>query len=528
MSFLALAASPLAAQCPLGVHAATSPVPNAGAGLAVALEGDSLWFTGVHWSSGNGGGYHASWDGAQWVQDSSITVGSIVGASDFGRHLALEGDLLLASAQLIDGNFGATIDSGAVRQLTTAGSGWSSGPTILASDGDTGDEFGSGVALSGELAAIGAWREDAGGVDAGAVYVFRDSGAGLQEVQKLIASDAQPAGLFGASVALDGGWLAVGATDETGATGGAIYVFELVGPLFVERQKLLAPGGQPGDELGATLCLDGGVLAAGAPNAGASVGAIHLWELTGGTWQYATELAPPAGVPGARFGSALDVDGSQLVVGAPLEPLGLKLEAGAAYYYRKINGSWELIMHMTNPAGNPTGHRFGSGVGLSGDKLVVGIPGGNPGGAMLAGSVRTYDVEGAGLVLDGCPFGVSVTSGGQQDLTLDAGPAHAGELFLVLGSLSGTSPGIALGGEVVPLNPDAYLLHTAAAHPAPMQPPLGTLDGQGTASLAFALGAGVVQPSFAGVTAHHAALLLDPVTIAIRLVSNAEGVDLLP
>lgn len=50
---------------------------------------------------------------------------------------------------------------------------------------------------------------------------------------------------------------------------------------------------------------------------------------------------------------------------------------------------------------------------------------------------------------------VLYTSGGRIELTLDAGSAFAGRSYVVLGSLSGTDPGMILpGGGVLPLNQD--------------------------------------------------------------------------
>ena len=60
---------------------------------------------------------------------------------------------------------------------------------LTASDADVLDYFGYVVAISGDVAAVTADKDDDGGLDAGAVYVFERSGTAWTEVQKLVPND---------------------------------------------------------------------------------------------------------------------------------------------------------------------------------------------------------------------------------------------------------------------------------------------------------------------------------------------------
>jgi hypothetical protein len=76
---------------------------------------------------------------------------------------------------------------------------------------------------------VGAFGEDTGGRDAGAAYVFElnpVSGA-WEEAAKLTASDAEADDSFGFSVSVSGATAAVGAyTEDTGgANAGAVYAY---------------------------------------------------------------------------------------------------------------------------------------------------------------------------------------------------------------------------------------------------------------------------------------------------------------
>lgn len=121
---------------------------------------------------------------------------------------------------------------------------------------------------------------------------------------------------------------------------------------------------------------------------------------------------------------------------------------------------------------------------------------------------------------------ISVSAGGTQSLCVNAGPAYAGKLYWILGSLTGSVPGVPVGSVHVPLNPDAYFQYTILN---PNLPPLtgsfGTLDANGQASAAFTLAPGS-NPVLIGGDVDHAYGVID-LGAAID-VSNAQGLDFLP
>lgn len=151
--------------------------------------------------------------------------------------------------------------------------------------------------------------------------------------------------------------------------------------------------------------------------------------------------------------------------------------------------------------------------------------------AIATGSALDLDGDG---IPDACQplsadvASVSVGGGGAQVLSLDAGPAFAGRLYVVLGSLSGTQPGTPVPPVLVPLNADAYTTYTLLnANGAPLQGSLGLLDGSGRATTTFALPP-ASNPAFVGLTAHHAYPLLDVATGDVVFASNAIPVELVP
>ena len=90
--------------------------------------------------------------------------------------------------------------------------------------------------------------------------------------------------------------------------------------------------------------------------------------------------------------------------------------------------------------------------------------------------------------------------GGLVDFSLDAGAANANRKYLLLGSVTGTSPGLPLpGGQVVlPLNWDIFsdIIMMGLGSPI-FQNFLGNLDGQGQAT-ATLMAIGPFDPALVG------------------------------
>ncbi|MHC4943902.1 MAG: C25 family cysteine peptidase [Planctomycetota bacterium] len=108
-------------------------------------------------------------------------------------------------------------------------------------------------------------------------------------------------------------------------------------------------------------------------------------------------------------------------------------------------------------------------------------------------------------------YSISASTGAAIQFSIDAGPAHAGRAYLLLGSLSGACPGFILpGGAVLPLNWDAFtdLLLVLANSPA-CQNFMANLDQVGTASAKLDT-LGPLDPAAIGLRAHFAFVLGNP------------------
>ena len=124
---------------------------------------------------------------------------------------------------------------------------------------------------------------------------------------------------------------------------------------------------------------------------------------------------------------------------------------------------------------------------------------------------------------------LSAAAGGVVGFDLVAGTGHAGDLYLLLGSTSGTGPGFPIDGQLLPLVVgDAYFLASLnQANSGPFVQTFGVLDGLGKAGASLTVPLGAAAPAV-GLTAHHAFVALDPVTLEVTLASNALPLTISP
>lgn len=256
-------------------------------------------------------------------------------------------------------------------------------------DPEDGSYFGRSVAVAGEYMVGGATEQGFNGQ--GSAYLFRRLSNLFVQVAKIVADDGQPGDLFGDAVAVtETAWVYVGAPGHNEGTG-AVYVFETRDSTnWNLYTKLLSPEPGPQRLFGATLSLDGPLLAVSAPNHDVARGNVRRVG-AGATFLYSVETWDNVGTLIASDGSDLDGFGRSVVcrnqtciVGAPKHDVGDMYDAGAAYIF---NDAWVQVAKLVSR--EPfAGQHFGSDVDIRHDAVVVGanqfsVPRGDPGSAEL-------------------------------------------------------------------------------------------------------------------------------------------------
>ena len=146
---------------------------------------------------------------------------------------------------------------------------WGYFKKLTAADGAAFDQFGSALALNEDTLVVGAWWKN---LLSGAAYVFQRHQGGTDtwgQVRKLVASDGAPLDLFGKAVALSGDVAVVGAfgNDDTGESSGSAYIFERNQGgtnVWGQVKKLTAEDAGQGDNFGWSVAVQGDWVAVGA------------------------------------------------------------------------------------------------------------------------------------------------------------------------------------------------------------------------------------------------------------------------
>jgi len=313
---------------------------------------------------------------------------SAAAAQRFGAGAAVESGVAVFGAPGT-GNGAATIFE------RGSSNSWSVAATVSASDGATGDDFGAATAIDGSIVAVGAPDGPGNAADAGAVYVFRKVGASWTQVAKVIASDGANGDDFGASIALKGDTLVVGAPlADVGATdAGAAYVFRnTTGNVWSEQTKLVATTPAANARFGASVATRSSRALVGAPGASGNAGRAFLFRNSGGTWTLATELASvEAGA--LAFGTSValsgTVAGDWAMIGAPNALAGAVAGGATFVFTRSTDTNWPQTARLTQEDA-AAGDRFGDAVAAYDDRVVVGAPYDTVSGVAGAGSATTF------------------------------------------------------------------------------------------------------------------------------------------
>ena len=349
----------------------------------------------------NAGGTNA------WGQVAKLTASDKAASDKFGFAVSVAGDVALVGAY--DASPGGVYGAGAAYIFERNAGGtnaWGQVAKLAASDKATWENFGCSVSVAGDVALVGAYSANPGGLSAaGAAYVFeRDAGGANAwgQVAKLTASDKAEGDRFGIAVSVAGDVALVGAhfADTFGFVdaGGAAYVYERNAGgtnAWGQVAKLEASESTVWAFFGFSVSVAGDVALVGAYNASADgvsySGAAYVYERNaGGTnaWGQVAKLEASDKAAGDNLGVAVSVAGDVALVGAfSAAPDGL-LVAGAAYVYERNAGgtnAWGQVAKLT-ASDKAAGDQFGYSVSVAGDVALVGAYSASADGVSYSGA----------------------------------------------------------------------------------------------------------------------------------------------
>lgn len=350
-------------------------------GVSVAISGDTIAVaavqeasnaTGVNGDQTNNSAANAGAvyvfvrNGTTWTQQAYLKASNTQTGDEFGASVAISGDTIVIGADGEDSNAtgvngdqsnNSFANAGAAYVFVRNGTTWSQQAYLKASNADVNDLFGQAVAISNDTIVVSTAFESsaAAGINgngsdnsasgAGAAYVFVRNGTTWTQQAYLKASNPQPDGAFGESVAISGDTIVVGADGEgsnaTGVNGdqtnksapnaGAAYVFVRNGTTWTQQAYLKASNTDAGDTFGAAVAISGDTVVVGAiaeasnaagvngnqgDNSTSRAGAAYVFQRNGTIWTQQAYLKASNPDVGDFFGIGVDVSGDTIVVGA--------------------------------------------------------------------------------------------------------------------------------------------------------------------------------------------------------------------
>jgi hypothetical protein len=298
-------------------------------------------------------------------------------------------------------------DYGAVYIYTYSDGFWDDGTRIAAPtpvSGTAHQNFGFDVDINsaGTRVVVGAMKDDTGGTDAGAAWVYSYiggtwtldtvSGVSTGRIQASAGGSATAGDRFGRSVAMsgDGTRIIVGAIyEDTGATNaGTAYIYTYSGSSW-GNEKIIrahdnASGGDSHFGFKVAMNNNGTKVVVGAPyhdlnasdaaatNAGAAY--VFTYNSSGDSWSEEQKIQASDIAAGDLFGYCVDInsDGTKIVVGSEESDTGGSA-AGAAYVYTYSSGSWGTEQKI-QASDKQASVEFGTSAAFNtdGTKLIVG------------------------------------------------------------------------------------------------------------------------------------------------------------
>lgn len=286
-------------------------------------------------SLGRGGGV---WRRQQPGEAAPLRLATLIPAdqsslAQAGEGVALEGDIAVVGAGNNDFQGRQSVGTVSIFQQGLYAPGvFDELKTICPVGIAPGDDFGDNVALEGEVLAASAKQNNA----VGAVYLFDRNAGGPDnwgQTAKLVPSIVTSPRSFGSDLAFDGDQLIVGAAGRAGQGQAFIYERDAAGA-WQEAARLLPPASYRGDEFGHAVDIQGDLAVVAAParfhEASVILGArayVYGRNLGGSNaWDLGAVIDVPLDFEGSEFAYSVAIMDQNILVGS-------NFIRGAVYVY---------------------------------------------------------------------------------------------------------------------------------------------------------------------------------------------------
>ncbi|GEM_PF-774794 len=332
-------------------------------GWSVSINGDIAVLGAPSTLSGKGAVYIFKRNGSSWEQEIKLTATNATTWEYLGWFVSASSDYVIAGAPQ---GKNSNINTGSAFIFNRHQ--WSDVTKLNASDGEIGDSFGVSVSIYGKTAIVGADYDENG-----SAYIYRRNESGWFEETKLTAFDGATNDDFGFSVSIYRDYIAVGSVGDNTWTG-AVYIFRFNGSAWVLDTKLTASDGQSGDTFGYSVSLSGEYLLVGSRHDNSGTGSAYIFKREEATWMEKAKLTASDGEPNDEFGFSVSLDGDTAIAGA----YGHDNFVGSAYIFKRYDETWVQESELYASNGVPD-DQFAFSVSIDDDYAIAGSALGNNG-----------------------------------------------------------------------------------------------------------------------------------------------------
>jgi hypothetical protein len=327
-----------------------------------------------------------------WIQRARLTASDGQSGDALGSSIAISGDTVVVGAPLATINGAGA--QGAVYVFVKPASGWKNMTQVAkltASDGEFEDQLGFAVDIHGDTIVAGAIGGEGGNLKPGAVYVYVKPSGGwkdMPQTAELLASDGQSSDQLGWSVSMSGNTVVGGAL-----AAGKIYVFVKPNRGWRNMTQVSELMASHGGVIGDWVTIDHDIVATDGGLGFGGVVFVYVKPARG--WKKimteSATLKASDEQPLDEFAFSGYLEGDTIVAGAPEAKIGSNIEQGAGYVFVKPAGGWKGLLTQTAKLTSSDGQakdQLGWSASISGNTLVLGaitahVKGSQPGAAYI-------------------------------------------------------------------------------------------------------------------------------------------------
>ena len=246
---------------------------------------------------------------------------------------------------------------------------------IIPSDNSNDQFFGKNITYDAGWLAVSAIYDDENGYKSGAVYLFYFNDNIWIEHSKITAHDGAAYDRFGYSLDIENNKLVVGSIydDDKGENSGSVYLYELVNNNWNFINKITPDFLSSSDLFGYSLALGFGYLAVSAPQSDLSVsdgGLVSLFSLDSDSITDIGYIIPNDLNMYNNFGNQIYIDENFMFVTSIYDD-DLTTNAGSVYVYQKLESQWTFHSQLFASDGF-SNDNLGISISFDNDWLSVG------------------------------------------------------------------------------------------------------------------------------------------------------------